>query len=163
MRRTLIFTLPLLFSSAVAQEDENDWRLYKSPEERVTVQKIDTTTPGSLIIRKAPEIDTLIERLSIADEGEVKIEGFTVQIAISQKSADVNRMQAEFLRKYPDVPTKIDYKQPNFRLRVGRFYDRLSAERFLKELSGTYSGGLVIKDMIELPPIPEKKSLPESE
>jgi hypothetical protein len=163
MRIILLLSIVIVSINCNAQDDENKWRLYKPSEEKNTNIKTDTSKEGNLLVHKSPQLDTLISAIKNVKESEVKIDGFTVQIAISQKSADVNRLQAEFLKKHPDIPAKIDYKQPNFRLRVGRFYDRLSAERFLSEIANQYPGALVIRDQIELPVLPEKKSIEEAE
>ncbi|MFN3917315.1 MAG: SPOR domain-containing protein [Flavobacteriales bacterium] len=163
MRIILLLSIVTTSINCTAQDNENKWRLYKPNEERNTDVKTDTSKQGVLLIHKSPQLDTLISSIKNVKESEVKIEGFTVQIAIFQKSADVNRLQAEFLKRHPEVPTKIDYKQPNFRLRVGRFYDRLSAESFLSEIANQYPGALVIKDQIELPVLPEKKPIENPE
>lgn len=83
--------------------------------------------------------------------GTVKLSGFRLQIFYDQEKNTVNQKKADYLARYKDQPAYINYKAPNFRLRVGDFRTRLQAENFMNEIKADWPDAIVVEDDIELP------------
>lgn len=83
--------------------------------------------------------------------GTVKLSGFRLQIYYDQEKNNVNQKRADYLARYKDQPAYINYKAPNFRLRVGDFRTRLQAENFMNEIKADWPDAIVVEDDIELP------------
>ncbi len=79
--------------------------------------------------------------------------GYRVQIDFSQERSSVSNTKSNFTLKYPGMSSYLTYKQPYFRVSVGDFRDRLSAERFLHTVKKDYPAAFVVADKITLPPI----------
>lgn len=82
------------------------------------------------------------------------IEGYRVQVFFdsgNNSKSNAETARAKFSAQYPNVPTYLSFKEPNFKVRVGDFRTRNEARGFLKQISVEYSNAFVIKDEIKLP------------
>lgn len=161
--RILLATALLMVSTAFHAQDEN-WRLFKSSDpvaaDSVKAEKHDTITSlsssqGAVKIIK----DARIDKVTDLERGAVSIKkpGYRVQLKLSQTKEEVNTLRAQFLRIHKDHKSHIEYRQPNFILKVGDFYTRQQATEFKYELLAAFPDATVIKDDIELPKLPEKQ------
>ena len=74
--------------------------------------------------------------------------GYRVQIHSGLARIEAINAQSNFLKIYPDVPTYLIYQQPNFKIRVGDFENRIQVLQFYDEMKGAFPGSFVIKDDI---------------
>ena len=74
--------------------------------------------------------------------------GYRVQIHSGLARIEAINAQSNFLKIYPDVPTYLIYQQPNFKIRVGDFENRIQVLQFYDEMIGAFPGSFVIKDDI---------------
>jgi hypothetical protein len=58
-----------------------------------------------------------------------------------------------FVAKYPAIGAYLQFKSPNYRVRVGDFRSRLEAQRFLNEVLVDYPNAFIVTDLISLPSI----------
>lgn len=148
----------LLYNVSVLSQD--DWTLFKKSEKKPndTIHKIKHDSikelnyelpDGKVVIHQNSEIDSLIRKIGKAPF----INGYTVQIEVSQQKAVIRDSRYKFLKKYPDVPLDDDYNAPNTYLYGGRFYDRSSAVEFKHKISDYFPNAIVIQKKMDLPPI----------
>ena len=64
--------------------------------------------------------------------------------------ARVMEKYPEFLKKFPDDMAYLIYQQPNFKIRVGDFRDRLQAQQFYLKLLPIFNTAFIVKDEINL-------------
>lgn len=162
----IIIIIPFLLVSTLflAQTQSNDWKLYKNNDS--TTVTIDTvkelkkaTTPGKVKINKDARIDKLSQQLGTPTDGiSVKIHGYRLQVIASSSKEAIDGERSKVVGLRNDVPTYIDYRQPNFRLKVGDFRTKLEAQKLLNELKDIFPTAIVVNDMIELPKIEQIKS-----
>ena len=74
--------------------------------------------------------------------------GYRVQIHSGLARIEAINAQSNFLKIYPDVPTYLIYQQPNFKIRVGDFENRIQVLQFYDEMKVAFPGSFVIKDDI---------------
>lgn len=121
-----------------------------------TAQPDDTVkrAPGKISIHASQDILRLdsLKRLK-----PTLPDGYRVQIYFGKREG-AQEKRAVFLRQYPETGAYISYLAPNFRLRVGDFRSRIEAEKFKQTLAFSFPGAYLVKDKIELPPIPERSS-----
>ena len=155
--------LGILFSGMVAQvcgqETKNDsWKLLDASDTSKTVhsekqlltpqQKADTSVrPGTINIYASEEIEALIEAYDVAEK---KLDGFRIQIFLG-KPKEAQKVRAQFISKYPDVPAYDAWQSPNMKIRIGDLPSRLEAERVLRDIRKDYPAAYIVKDQIELP------------
>jgi len=57
-------------------------------------------------------------------------------------------MKAKFIQQFPDVAAYLEYQAPQFKLRVGDFRTRGTAEQFVTEVRVVFSSAFVVPDKI---------------
>jgi hypothetical protein len=115
---------------------------------------------GLMIVNQDDRIDSLMFdyeslRLKIMENPDNKaIPGYRIQIFFDSGSNSSDRARQardEFLLIYPDIPAYVNWKAPNYRVRVGDYKTRLEAENALQLIIIDYPNAWVIKDEINFP------------
>ena len=111
-----------------------------------------TGNDKKVIIHQQPVIGRLVKKHIKINQHFSKSDGYRVQIfSISGvNSRDrASLMKAEFLSKYPDTDVYIVYNTPSYKVRLGDFRNKLSAEKFMKSIKSDYPFAFVVIDKIE--------------
>lgn len=117
---------------------------------------------GNVVIIQDSGIDTILQRHVQMNEAlllntdNYAIDGYRIQIfeeSGNKSSTRAREVMAEFSVKYPDIPVYLTWQAPNFKVRVGDFGTRMSAEGFLNKIKRNYPIAWVIKDKIKYPVI----------
>ena len=162
-----IICLIIVFSSSVIFSQETDWRTYKKSSDTTvidSVQKKDTIKKelnyngekGSVVITQDPKIDSLTNKIGRYPF----VNGYTIQIEVSQQNSIIRNSRSLFIRNNPDISLDEEYDQPNTYLFAGRFYDKNSAYKFKHEIKANFPDALVIKKKLSLPSL---KSIEKTE
>lgn len=107
--------------------------------------------PGKVAYQYDHRLDTLIEKHVRINETKNSIPGYRVQIYFGGQRTKANETKSEFLKKYPETSAYLIYQQPNFKIRVGDFRDRLQAYEFYMKLIADFKTAFIVKDEITLP------------
>jgi len=153
-----IACLLIILSSSVIFAQDTDWRTYKKSSNTtnsVAIQQKDTVKKelnyngkqGSVVISQDPIIDSLTNKIG----KKPFINGYTVQIEVSQQKSIIRDSRYLFIRNNPDISLDEEYDQPNTYLFAGRFYDKNSAYRFKHKIKANFPDALVIKKKLSLP------------
>jgi hypothetical protein len=145
-----------IFGISQDSSANSQWKLYPSSTDSVSVTDTifglkKSVKPGIVTVKKDQRIDKVSNDLAGGNSKKPLIKGYRVQVISSSTKANVDVERANYMA----YKTYIDYKAPNFRLRVGNFRTRLDAERFQNEIKVISPNTLIISDMIELPLIEE--------
>ena len=110
--------------------------------------------PGKLNLRQDSRVERLMLKQREVYAASSTMNGFRVQIfmEIGNEAVDhANVIKEEFEELYPGLPIYLSYEQPNYRLRVGDFRNRVEAEKHLRILKPKYSLAFVTADIINPP------------
>ncbi|MCS6819833.1 MAG: SPOR domain-containing protein [Chitinophagales bacterium] len=77
-------------------------------------------------------------------------EGYRIQITYTSDREEAYRAKAKLYKEFEEVPSYIEYDQPNYKLRLGDFRTRLEATAFLQEVIKIYPGAFIVKDRIKI-------------
>ena len=114
-------------------------------------QIVPDTNAGKVEIIKDAQIDDIIKKkIELNKKIEGKVSGYRVQIHFSADRNKAKEIKSNFLLKYPDVATYEIYQQPNFKIRVGDFKNKLDAYRFLKQISNDFTGAFIVDDDVKM-------------
>ena len=104
-------------------------------------------TVGELKEYKNSKIDLLLQ-----DYAEHKKNfGFRVQIFSGNSRWEAVQVKSDFLAKFDEAnPPYLVYQQPNFKIRVGDYKNRLEATKFLELYKADFPSAFIVKDEIEL-------------
>jgi len=156
MRITFLLILGLNLMSLQAQEEiKMEATEVEAPiwsEQTIEVEAIESDS-GKLIIRKDNRLDPFLEDY-ISNK---KIKGYRVQLFSGRSRWDAVKVRSDFLGKYEDHMIYLTYQQPNFKLRVGNFRDRLIATEYLNIYKVDFPTAFIVSDEIEINPVNSKK------
>ena len=154
----LIASTLVLFSIAgLAQDTTNGkWKLYPSGADTILPKDtikgvVKGEKKGKVNVKKDERIDKVSEEMSGGDANKPKIRGYRIQVVSSSTKSESDGARGRFVKLYPKHKTYINYKPPNYRLRVGNFRTKLDAEKFQNEIKELFPNTLIISDWIELP------------
>ena len=158
-KANIVCLIIALSSSAVFAQD-TDWRTYKKSSfttEIVERQQNDTVKKelnynekqGNVVIYQDPKIDSLSNKIG----KKPFINGYTIQIEVSQQKSIIRDSRYLFIRNNPDISLDEEYDQPNTYLFAGRFYDKNSAYKFKHKIKSDFPKAMVIKKKLNLPPL----------
>lgn len=103
---------------------------------------------GKIEIVEDYKIGVLVEKYNVAK----KDFGYRIQIYSGLSRADALRAQSAFNSKYRKVSSYLTYQQPNFKIRVGDFENRLEVNEFFEQMIQTFPGSFIIQDEINFHP-----------
>ncbi|MDR3047041.1 MAG: SPOR domain-containing protein [Bacteroidales bacterium] len=98
-----------------------------------------------------PNVDQVLKKHREAWLNVKEISGYRIQIQAlsgSNSRAKIAGTKAAFCGLFPDIPCYLSYAEPNFRVRVGNFYSRLEAMRYLKDIKANFPGSFIVKDKV---------------
>jgi hypothetical protein len=94
------------------------------------------------------DLDSLV--LLIADKNLQKrfIDGYTIQVYSGANRDLANRARAEIQQLELDSPAQVVYVQPNFKVKVGKFYNRLEANKVFAQVKEVFPDALLLPEKI---------------
>ena len=171
MRHLLILLIGFLFVAGCASrvttsgtsagtgkysEDLSVWR----PEaaDKQDTAKVTATTPERTRTNQYVEarfavtdqVDTVLD--SIYDENLRKgfVDGYTIQVYSGIKREDALNVKKKMTQSLPELESDVQYRQPNFRVRTGKYFTRLEAQKDYLAVKKYFPNAIVIPDRIEI-------------
>lgn len=96
------------------------------------------------------ELDSIVN-ISIAQNKESKlVEGFVIQVYNGNSRERANQVWRQMDSNFPDLAAKISYHQPNFRVKAGRFTDRLEAHRIFRQVKEEFPKALLVPERLSM-------------
>jgi hypothetical protein len=89
-------------------------------------------------ITSDPQVDSLIQKNIEGNKLAEGIPGFRIQIYSDADRKGATDARNKFLQLYPDADAYLIYQQPNFRVRVGDFRNRLEAHALYQSYKSTH-------------------------
>lgn len=96
---------------------------------------------GQVSIEQDPAIGKLLE---IYARGNSDAQAYTIQVGFGSFSM-AEELRAEVELEFPDWPVKIVFDSPTYRVHLGRFRNRLDAEREYAEVRKKFPGALLLR------------------
>ena len=113
---------------------------------------------------KQKDLKLLKDRWASENEETDFVDGYRVQIGVGSKDS-IYKWKDDFIEKYPDIKTYMEFYAPSFKLRVGNFYGPWAfweANLLANKLKEEYSSVIYVKEKINIEDI-IKEDEPERE
>lgn len=148
----------LIISTAQFTSAQNTWWNKQDTTTTVVADTNTTTLPaqeGDVQVQKDERIEEFIKfkGTTVPPAYGPQISGYRVQIFFDDDKSTVNKTRAEFIQAHKDIPTYIEFKAPNFNLKVGDCRTKLEAEKLKAELLKDYPTAIVIQEKIYFPKV----------
>ncbi|MFX0555483.1 SPOR domain-containing protein [Maribacter sp. CXY002] len=86
----------------------------------------------------------ITELLDIYKSSKHNSEYYRIQVGFGDY-AKAQEIKSNIEIDFPDLPSKIDFDSPTYRVRVGRFKSKLEAERKFNEVRKKYPDAMLLK------------------
>ncbi len=150
---------PVSTSSAGAQysEDLSIWRPKVEPvtadPKTTTSDPVDQKTPTSYVEPRYAvnkKLDTVLDSIDHYNVQRNFIDGFTIQVYSGLKREDALNAKKTLSSTLPELRTEVQYSQPNFRVKVGRYFTRIEAQRDYIDVKKLFPSAIVIPDKVSI-------------
>lgn len=106
---------------------------------------------GKITIVQDPVLDSLIQEHITFNQLNPTVEGYRIQIYFeSGNNARTAAMgvRDRFMQLFPTYGAYLTFTEPYYRVRVGDFRDKMSAEAFLQTLLGFFPNAFIVPDNV---------------
>ena len=90
-----------------------------------------------------------------------KITGYRLLLFTGDRVA-AEKVASQFRLEFPDEPIMLKWDEPNFKVVGGLFYSKKAASEFRKKC-GKFAMAIVINELVDLPPVEDKKEADEED
>lgn len=123
-------------------------------------RQIDRDNAGDLNIYQNGRMDTLLSRYVLSHKTLGGIPGVRIQIYRSgtrNARAEADKVRAEFMSEFPDIPSYSEYKEPGyFLVRVGDFRTKMESTKYLYMIRRKYPNAYTVPCTINFPDLNKK-------
>jgi hypothetical protein len=116
------------------------------------------TTPGSIKSKEYVEakfavnepLDAVLDSISRINKSIGYVDGYTIQVYSGLKREEALKAKKQLSNSLPDVDSEVQYVQPNFRVRVGKYYDRFNAQKDYAAVKRYFPNAILIPERIPI-------------
>lgn len=134
-------------------EDLSKYRPPSASEnvEIVEVEPLIETKPSTLV----PVNDITYQLNNVLDSMEIKagdrtVQGYTIQVYSGNNREAANEAKAMVYKIFPESRPETTYIQPNYKVKVGKFANRMEAQKLYAKLKNDFPGAMVLPEKITL-------------
>ncbi len=116
--------------------------------------QLSATGQGTVVIEQDERLKTYVLDFINKKENDGGLNGYRVQLYFGSghnARESANKIRNQFVAQFPDVPAKVIFQEPNFKVRVGDYRTRSEALFLIKQMEGSFSGAYIVKDFIDYP------------
>ncbi len=94
------------------------------------------------------ELDSIAKIAYQQNKAGRRVDGYVIQVYSGTSRDEANEAQVKVAELFPDLEAKITYRQPSFRVKGGKFIDRLEANRVYNEVKKEFPRALLIPERL---------------
>lgn len=136
-------------STSVYSEDLSIHRpvmMELEPDSAKAAQEIITEPYIPLSGHIKTELDSIAKVAYEQNKDGQYVDGFVIQVYSGNSRQDANDTRNRMYEYFPDLNPKVSYHQPNFRVKAGRFTNRLRAHRVYAEVKEEFPRALLLPE-----------------
>jgi hypothetical protein len=96
------------------------------------------------------KLDAVLDSIDRINLQRNFIDGFTIQVYSGLKREDALNTKKELTSTLPDLQSEVQYSQPNFRVKVGKYFNRLDAQKDYVEVKRYFPTAIIIPDKVAI-------------
>lgn len=120
--------------------------VFSQVKDSVSAQEVRRETYVPLTGHIGTELDQISEIAANQNKEGRYVEGFVIQVYSGSDRDQANQLWAQMNESFPELVAKITYRQPNFRVKAGRFIDRLEANRIHQQVKDSFPQALLLPE-----------------
>lgn len=96
------------------------------------------------------QLDAVLDSIDRINLDHGVVDGFTIQFYSGLKREEALNVKKQLATILPDLDSEVQYVQPNFRVRAGKYIDRLEAQKDYVKVKKHFPSAVVIPDRIPI-------------
>jgi hypothetical protein len=92
------------------------------------------------------QVDAVLDSIDRLNGARKFVEGYTIQVYSGLKREDALNAKKTLSTSFPTIESEVQYNQPNFRVKAGKYYDRMNAQRDFLLVKRLFPSAIVIPD-----------------
>ena len=120
-----------------------------------------STTGSNLAVRKSTDyveakysvnnqLDPILDSIAEVNLATGYVDGFTIQLYSGLKREEALNVKKQLSTTLPDVESEVQYVQPNFRVRAGKYHDRFEANNDYMAIKKHFPNAIIIPERIPI-------------
>ena len=97
-------------------------------------------------------LDAVLDSISEQNLALGLVDGFTIQVYSGLKREEALNVKKQLATTLPDVEAEVQYSQPNFRVRIGKYYDRYDAQRDYQVIKKHFPNAVILPERVSVNP-----------
>jgi hypothetical protein len=93
-------------------------------------------------------LDAVLDSIGEVNRSRGVFDGFTIQVYSGIKREDALNVKRQLSTSMPKLDSEIQFVQPNFRVRAGKYYNRIQAQKDYEAVKQYFPDAIVIPDKI---------------
>jgi len=96
------------------------------------------------------KLDNILDSIDYYNVKRNFIDGFTIQVYSGLKREDALNAKKQIAESMPDLESDVQYSQPNFRVKVGKYFSRIDAQKDYTQIKKLFPTAIVIPDKVAI-------------
>jgi hypothetical protein len=96
------------------------------------------------------QLDTVLDSIDRINLNRKYVDGYTIQVYSGLDREAALNAKKSLTTSLPDVASEVQYNQPNFRVKAGKYFNRLDAQKDFIAIKKIFPSAIVIPDKIEI-------------
>lgn len=95
-------------------------------------------------------LDAVLDSIARINKSIGYVDGYTIQVYSGLKREEALNAKRQLSTSLPNVDSEVQYVQPNFRVRVGKYYDRFNAHKDYAAVKRYFPNAILIPERIPI-------------
>ncbi|MTI32645.1 SPOR domain-containing protein [Xanthovirga aplysinae] len=145
-------------SKSTSAKYEEDLAVYRPQFDgkKIDNPKIDETKEDDATEKVIPEHDVTaqlnatLDSIASFNQQLGYVDGYRIQVYIGQSREKAIEVRNKVYTLLPSSRPEVEYNQPNYKVKVGKFFNRLEAQKMYTELKADFPNVIVVPQRIQL-------------
>jgi hypothetical protein len=95
-------------------------------------------------------LDAVLDSIDRLNLNRKSIEGYTIQVYSGTNKDEALNAKKQLTQAAPNLISDVQYEQPNFKVRSGRYYNRLEAQKDFDQIKKFFPSAIVVPGQITM-------------
>lgn len=96
------------------------------------------------------QLDAVLDSIDRINLTRKFIEGYTIQVYSGQKREDALNIKKQLTISTPHITSEVHYEQPNFKVKAGKYYTRLEAQKDFEQIKKYFPSAILVPGQISI-------------
>jgi hypothetical protein len=96
------------------------------------------------------ELDTVLDSINRINLTRKYVDGFTIQLYTGLNREEALNTKKKLCIELPELESEVTYAQPNFKVKSGRYFTRMEAQKDFIAIKKVFGNAIIIPDRIKI-------------